>query len=100
MKQKNRAEERAGFKERLCHTLDIQPDIFPRGTFVEIRGRNSVTVKGGGRITLYTEEEIRLVLGEGELCVRGKRLCCSAYCRGATVIDGYVSSVDFEGGKE
>ena len=100
MKQKNKREERAGFKERLCHALDIQPDIFPRGTLVEIRGRNSVTVKGGGRITLYTEEEIRLVLSDGELCVRGKRLCCSAYCRGATVIDGYVSSVGFEGGKE
>lgn len=99
MAQKDKTTDKAKLREKLCHTLDIQPDIFPGGTLVEIRGRNSVTVKGGGRITLYTEEEIRLMSKGGEICVRGKRLCCSAYCRGATVIDGFINSVDFEGGR-
>ena len=93
---KSKNDNKAGIKERLCHTLDIQPDIFPGGTLVEIRGRNSLTVKGGGRITAYTQSEIRLRLKDGELSVKGRRLCCSAYHRGAVVIDGLVDSVSFE----
>jgi len=93
---KEKGSDKAALRERLCHTLDIQPDIFPGGTLVEIRGQNSVTVKGGGRITLYTDSEIRLCYARGELSVKGKRLCCSAYHRGAVVIDGLVEHVDFE----
>ena len=100
MRQKERETERISLREKLCHALDIQPDKFPGGTLVEIRGKNSVTVKGGGSITLYTEEEIRLSAKGGEICVRGRRLCCSAYCRGTTVIDGYITSVELEEGRE
>ena len=92
MKRKDKAD----LKERLCHSLDIQPDIFPRQTFVELRGRNSLTVKGCGRVSKYTETEIRLYCCEGELCITGQRLCCTAYHKGAAVIDGYISSVRFE----
>ena len=95
-----RNKDKADFKERLCHSLDIQPDIFPRQTFVELRGRNSLTVKGCGRVSKYTETEIRLLCADGELCVKGRRLCCTAYHKGAAVIDGYVCGVWFEGGQE
>ncbi|MBQ9112212.1 MAG: YabP/YqfC family sporulation protein [Clostridia bacterium] len=96
----NKRSEKASLRERLCHTLDIQPDIFPGGTLVEIRGRNSVTVKGGGRITVYTDSEVRLLTRNGSVCIRGSRLCCSAYCKGATSVDGCICSVSFEEAEE
>lgn len=88
--------EKASIKERLCHSLDIQPDIFPRQTFIELRGRNSVTVRGCGRVKVYTDTEIKLSSAEGLVCIKGRRLCCTAYHKGAAVIDGFICSVSFE----
>ena len=86
----------ASLKERLCHTLDIQPDVFPTETHVDIRGRNSVSVKGAGCITVYTDKEVRLSTRGGSISIRGKRLCCLAYCRGSVVVDGCIDSIGFE----
>lgn len=93
-------QEKAGFRERLCHSLDISPDIFPNGTLVELRGRNSLTVTGRAKIIGYTDEEISLRLSDCCLHVRGRRLCCSSYDSRATVIDGCVTGIELteEGG--
>ena len=63
--------EKKRIRERLCHALDIPPDIFLGGTLVEMRDRNFITVKGGGGITLYTDTQIRILVRGGELC-RGR----------------------------
>ena len=88
--------ERPGFRERICRGLDIPPDLLPGAGLVEIRGRNSVTVKGCGRILVYTPEEIRIGLKSGCLSVTGKRLVCTSYYAGAVGIDGYICRVSFE----
>ena len=88
--------EKRDIKERLCHALDIQPDVFPKESLVEIRGRNGVTVRGGGRMLTYTDVLIRMRLGKGILRIEGKRLCCTAYHVGAAVIDGRIDTVSFE----
>lgn len=88
--------DRATVKERLCHALDVQPDVFPRESFVEIRGRGYVAVRGSGRVLTYTDKLIRLTLAEGVLRIEGDRLCCSAYHYGAAVVDGRITSVCFE----
>lgn len=88
--------EKRDIKERLCHALDIQPDIFPSESFVEIRGRNAVTVKGGGKMLTYTDSLIRICVGKGAVRIEGVRLCCTAYHIGATVIDGRIDTVAFE----
>lgn len=88
--------DRSDMRERLCHALDIQPDIFPGESFVEIRGRNSVTVKGSGRVLTYTDTLIRFALCKGVLRIEGRRLCCSSYHSGAAVVDGRISLVCFE----
>lgn len=88
--------EKRDIKERLCHALDIQPDIFPRESLVEIRGRNSVTVRGGGKMLTYTDALIRIQAGKGILRIEGRRLCCTAYHVGTTVIDGRIDTVSFE----
>ncbi len=94
--EKRRTKDRVGIRERLCHSLDIQPDVFPGECFIELRGRNSVTVKGGGRVLTYTDSTVRFALRHGALRIDGKRLCCSSYHRGAAVVDGLISSVIFE----
>ncbi len=95
---KNKGKEnngKASFKERLCHSLDIQPDIFPGETHIELRGRSSVCVKGAGRVSVYTDTEIRIEGRAADICVRGERLTCSAYRRGYAEIDGRIESVSF-----
>ena len=88
--------EKAPLRERLCHALDIPPDVFPHQTHIDVRGRNCVTVKGCGRVTVYTDSEIRFAIADGEVCIRGERLCCCAYRKGEAVVDGCVRSVSFE----
>ena len=83
-------------RERLCHAFDIKPDIFLGETLIELRGRNSLTVCGGGGITAYGDGEIRFKLREGELSVKGERLACASFERGAAVVDGNIFSVSFE----
>ena len=88
--------EKRDIKERLCHALDIQPDVFFGEGLVEIRGRNSVTVRGGGKMLTYTDAVIRIQVGKGVLKIEGRRLCCTAYHVGAAVIDGRIDTVTFE----
>ncbi|MBE6706053.1 MAG: hypothetical protein E7577_00245 [Ruminococcaceae bacterium] len=83
-------------RERLCHEFDIKPDIFLGETLIELRGRNSLTVRGGGGITAYGDKEIRFKLREGELSVKGERLACASFEKGAAVVDGNIFSVSFE----
>jgi sporulation protein YqfC len=90
-----REEKREGFKDRVYRTLDIQPDILPGGSFIEIRGRECVTVRGAGRILLYTPEEIRLERKGEVISVTGEKLICTSYHLGAVEIEGRVSSVSF-----
>ena len=88
--------EKICFRERVCSLLDIQPDVFIGGTLIELRGRNSVTLRGCGRVTVYTDTEIRFFSREGEVCIRGQRLCCSSYCKDTAVVDGNIIGVSFE----
>ena len=85
-----------GLRERLCQALDLAPDCFSGECLVELRGRYAVTVRGGGRILLYTPEEIRIALCRGCLCVVGERLVCSSYYVGAVGIEGLIGGIFFE----
>ncbi len=88
--------QRSTLREKLCHTLDISPDIFPGGTLIEMRGRNRISLRGCGPVICYTDTEIGFSCSEGNVFVRGKRLCCSSYCPSLAVIDGHISCVCFE----
>lgn len=86
----------ATWREKLSVALDIPSDIFPGGTSVEIRGRESVTVNGGGAIDLYTDTEVRIACGDTETVIFGKRLCCRAFRRGRVTVTGRIDSLHFE----
>ena len=94
MKNTNK-ERKADLKERLCGALDIVPDTMPRTGMVEIRGRNSVCIREGGKILSYAPDCISVQMRGGDISVRGKRLVCTTYYKGVVRIDGYISSVSF-----
>ena len=88
--------DKVSVRERLCHALDVQPDVFLLESLVEIRGKNCVAVSGSGRVLTYTDKVIRLTLAKGVLRIEGERLCCTSYHYGAAVVDGLISCVCFE----
>jgi len=95
-KSKKTRGERPDLRERLCHALDIMPDTLPRGWTVEIRGRNSISIKEGGSILTYTPEKISVKVPRGAVSVVGKRLCCTSYSSGSVGIDGHIDAVFLE----
>ena len=85
--------------ERLCRLLDISTDSLPFGYSMEIQGRSLLKLRGGGRITLYTPDEIRVALPRASGCtlsVKGARLSCVSYNKGTLGIEGCILSVSFE----
>jgi hypothetical protein len=84
-------------RERLCRLLDLSPEALSFGHTVEIQGRGFVKIRGGGAILLYTPEEIRVSLNRrGDfVSVRGSRLSCAAYNRGALGVEGRIDEVSF-----
>ncbi len=90
------ASDSPSIRERLCHGLDISPDIFPGGTLIELRGRNRIALRGCGCVRCYTDTEIGFECFEGVVYIRGRRLCCSSYRPSLAVVDGYIDCVCFE----
>ena len=90
--------EELRLSEKVCRALDIPPDILPGESVVEIRGRGMVTIKGSGKILLYTPEEICVEMKKGMISVRGQGLVCTSYHKEAIDIEGKVYSVTFGNG--
>ena len=84
--------------ERICRRLDISPEALPHGHAVEILGKSLVKIRGGGRILLYTRDQIRISLPckNEYILVKGAELSCSSYNRGVLGVEGLISSVSFE----
>lgn len=85
-----------GICQRLCRALDLSADCLPGEGLVEIRGRGSVTLRGGGRILTYTAEEIRIALKRGSLRIEGQELVCTSYHAEAIGVEGLIRRVCFE----
>ena len=94
--KKRLKEKGEGIRDRLTRRLDLPPDLLGSGGLVEIRGRGTVTVRGGGRILRYTPKEIRISMPRCVLSIRGERLICTSYYRGAIGVDGVIGGVFFE----
>ena len=96
IEKKTVREGKIGIPERICRALDIEPDVLPHASLVEIRGRSAVTVNGGGKIIDYTDTEIRLALKKGAIAIQGKCLVCASFCAGKVRVEGRIESVSFE----
>lgn len=92
--------ERAGTKERTIKDkirkgLELD-DVLCASDMLEVRGRETLTVRGCRKILLYTAQEIRLRLCEYVLVIKGEGLYCASYYAGAVRVDGEISSLEFE----
>lgn len=94
--KKVKQNKKGGFIERLAGDYDIPPELLHGGCFVEIRGRNSVTVRGCRRIIKYCTEKVILKMCRDILEVTGKRLTCLTYFSGAVVIEGLIEGLNFQ----
>ena len=94
MKENKKGKKRT-LVERLTVEHDIPPELLTGGCFIEIRGRNSVVVRGCRRILTYSESRVTLRLRNEALEVTGKRLTCISYLAGAVAVEGLVDSVSF-----
>lgn len=93
-----KTKDKEPLSQRIFRALDIPPEVLPHSTAVEIHGRNLVKIAGGGAITLYSPEEIRISLGQqdGHISVKGYALRCSSYNMGAVGVEGRICSVSFK----
>lgn len=82
-------------KEKLSRVLDIPSDVFPGTVSVYMRGRNCLEILGSGRMVCYNKNEIRLLTREGALVIKGERLFCSTYRKGAVNVRGKIASIEF-----
>ena len=93
MKESNK--EKRTLAERLAIDMDVPPELLSGGCFIEIRGRNSVVVRGCRRILTYSETKVSLKLRRESVEITGKRLTCISYLAGAVAVEGYIDSVTF-----
>ena len=94
MSEKKHKEKRT-LAERLAVDHDIPPELLSGGSFIEIRGRNSVVVRGCRRILTYSESKVTLKMKRDIVEISGKRLTCISYLVGAVSVEGIVDSVAF-----
>ena len=82
--------EKRTLAERLAIDMDVPPELLSGGCFIEIRGRNSVVVRGCRRILTYSETKVSLKLRRESVEITGKRLTCISYLAGAVAVEGYI----------
>lgn len=94
--EEKREEERLGWRERICRGLDIVPDVWAGESLIEIRSRRLLTLRGSGRLLVYTPEQICVAMKRGNIVILGTGLVCTAYHIDAIEIEGRIGSVCFE----
>ena len=90
-----RKKVKRGLAERLACDHDIPPEVVCGGCFVELRGRNRVTVRGCRRIIHYSPGKVVLKMRKDALQICGKRLSCITYLAGSISVEGLIDSVSF-----
>ena len=88
--------KRCPLPEWLAVRLDIPADMLEGGLCVELRGRNTLLVRGCQRILHYRPELIKLQMKGAVLNVMGARLLCHSYLAGAVGVEGKVDGIFFE----
>lgn len=95
-KERKKNGEMRGWREKLCQGLDLMPDVFSGESLLEIRAARLLTLRGGGRILMYTPEQIEIALKRGRVLIVGESLVCLAYHADAIEIEGKIRSIGFE----
>jgi sporulation protein YqfC len=84
------------FLSRIGAYLDLPHEVLPGGFSVLLSGGREVCVQGNATICSYSDERIRIGLGECVLCVEGKGLFCTEMIAGKLLINGTVTGLFIE----
>ncbi len=96
-KKKKVRHERPTFAEILNYLADIPADLTD-GMTLEMRGRNELLLCGCREILEYSASRIRVLQGNCEVCILGRRLTMSSFSDGRITVAGEVDAMDFCGG--
>ena len=95
MSNEKKKEEKRTLFEYLAIKEDINTDTVTGDVYMELRGRNSLLVKGCRRILGYSPELVVLDLKRDKLTVRGKRLVCTSFYNRSVSVEGVITSIVF-----
>jgi len=84
------------FFEYLAVKGDISCDVLQGDLHVEIRGVNTIYLRGCRRIIKYSPDEMQIAAKGVDVSIKGERLVCSSYHDGAVCINGKIDSVNYE----
>ena len=76
---------------------DVGGDSLSGDVYLEMRGKNSLLVRGCRRILGYSPEYILLELKKDKIAVNGKRLVCTSFHGGSIGVEGVIESLAFCG---
>lgn len=74
----------------------LAEDIWGGGPFIELRGRQEISVQGCRKIVVCTETEVLLRLRDADLRIEGNALCCTTYFAGAVSVRGEITLLRFD----
>ena len=74
----------------------LAEDIWGEGPFIELRGRQEISIQGCRKIVVCTETEVLLRLRDTDLYIEGNSLCCVTYFAGAVSVRGEITLLRFD----
>lgn len=72
-------------------------EVFADGPRIEMTGNREIIIDGCKGVVEYTENNIRLSLGENVLSLSGGNLIIQSFDNDVVIINGQISDVDFVG---
>ncbi len=75
---------------------DMPPVSISDLPYIEISGQNHIEIDGIQKILEYKENIIKIRFRHSTVCFNGEKLCLKDYNKKNAVIEGKITSVEFE----
>lgn len=82
--------------QKAAEALDLDEGVLPSCAHLEIFGNRRVLLDGNCEINECGEDLLVLTVGKTTLRFRGRELCLAAFDRQSAVLEGRLSSIEFE----
>jgi sporulation protein YqfC len=73
----------------------LLPEMFVDEPRIEMTGNREIIIDGCKGVVEYTENNIRISLGESVLSLSGDNLVIQTFDNDVVIIDGMISDIDF-----
>ena len=82
--------------QKAANALDLDEGVLPSCAHLEIFGNQRVLLDGNCEINECGEDLLVLTVGKTTFRFRGRELCLAAFDRQSAVLEGRLSSIEFE----